>query len=454
MNASPEVAEEVGLDELLPWIEEVCGGKVTGSKLTSGGNRCWGWLIDVEDAGGRAIPLFLRYQTFQDGSGGPYTTRREAEVYAALHGTDVRIPKLVGVHPRHQAMLTERAGGSAEYRSIRNQSERVAVAQDFVAALADLHKVNISDLNLPSFGTYQTVQEAVAAELQVWRTMYLETGREDPLIEFGYAWLEDNMPAVTIPPVLVHGDAGPGNMMFDQGRLTHLIDWELAHLGDPMEDLAWLSFRSVMAPVPDLPRRIREYESATGQPAAIDRILFHRVFVSWRILIIRHCNASGDVGASIISRALNRRLIVEAITEIVGNSGEEFEPMIPVKCAHTEIYDQVLTNIRDTIVPLSHDSRVIVKAKDSAKAIKFMRHIYIYGDEVERRELSAMSEALGQTPSSLEAGRAALSSRIRERTIGVRVALRFFRQSAAIETQLAADTMGSLATRHFDHLTD
>jgi tRNA A-37 threonylcarbamoyl transferase component Bud32 len=40
--------------------------------------------------------------------------------------------------------------------------------------------------------------------------------------------------------VLVHGDFGPQNMLFDaSGHLAALVDWEFAHLGDPIEDLAW-----------------------------------------------------------------------------------------------------------------------------------------------------------------------------------------------------------------------
>lgn len=453
MSTSPGGAEKQGLDLLLPWVEEACAGKVTNAKLASGGNRCWGWLVDVQDSQGRALPLFMRYQAFQEGSGGPYTTRREAEIYAALRGTGVRLPQLVAVHPTLQAMITERAIGSAEYRAIKSPEERATIATEFVEALAVLHRVDAAKLELPSLGRHATIKQAVDAELQTWRSMYLATGREDPLIEFGYAWLQQNSPDVHSPPVVVHGDAGPGNLMFDQGHLTQLIDWELAHLGDPMEDLAWLAFRSVMAPVPDLPQRLREYESAAGTPVAMDRLLFHRVFVSWRILIIRHCNASGDVGPSIISRALNRRLIVEAIAEVVGDVGEPFVPMVPVTRTFTDVYDRVLGNLRDSIVPLSSDGRVVVKAKDSAKAIKFLRQIYVFGDEVERRESAALAEVLGSKPSSLEAGRAVLSAKMRDGTLSLGRALRYFRESAALETQLAADTMGSLAARHFDRLT-
>ena len=40
-------------------------------------------------------------------------------------------------------------------------------------------------------------------------------------------------------PVLVHGDFGPQNVLIDDGRITALVDWEFAHIGQPVEDLAW-----------------------------------------------------------------------------------------------------------------------------------------------------------------------------------------------------------------------
>src|SRR3546814_13765388 len=65
----------------------------------------------------------------------------------------------------------------------------------------------------------------------------------DPLIHLSLDWLEANVPADMPAPVIVHGDAGPGNFLYKGNRVTALLDWELVHYGDPMADLALLCLR-------------------------------------------------------------------------------------------------------------------------------------------------------------------------------------------------------------------
>jgi len=73
-----------------------------------------------------------------------------------------------------------------------------------------------------------------------------------PGIEFGFAWLTDHLPAAAAAPKLVHGDFRLANFMADKSGLTGVIDWELAHIGDPAEDLAWVCLRSWRFSRPDL----------------------------------------------------------------------------------------------------------------------------------------------------------------------------------------------------------
>lgn len=65
--------------------------------------------------------------------------------------------------------------------------------------------------------------------------------RPEPIAEAACRWLEAHVPPPSGPETIVHGDFRSGNFLVDdQNRLLAVLDWEMAHIGDPMEDLAWV----------------------------------------------------------------------------------------------------------------------------------------------------------------------------------------------------------------------
>ena len=438
--------------ELLQWVEAVAGGPVTSCHAIAGGNRCQSWAVDVAAAGGGVRELYLRYQPPRPPSAEPYTVWREAKIYAALLGTAVPAPRLIAVNPEVQAILTERAPGSADYRRIADERQRVSVIAGFIAGLAALHRLPLKPDLIPGLTPNASIADCVRRELDVWRAMYAEAGRADPLIDLALDWLAGNVPNARGHPVLVHGDAGPGNFLFEDGRLTALLDWELAHPGDPMEDLAWFSMRAVMEPVPDFARAIRDYGQLMGAAADAGRILYHRVFVSTRVVIIRHRNVTGLPGNSIVSRALNRRLLVDALA---GATGVTLPAPLPVQAqatAQTPLYDAALRDLRDDIAAASTDPRVVAAAKNAAKVVKYLREVDRFGAVIKAQELTALEALLGHAPASIAAGQAELLRIMREDRLPFTAVLAFFAGSTQREAVLAASASGGLAGRSFPSL--
>lgn len=438
--------------ELFAWAAEVCGGRIVRSGQTSGGNRCRSWALDVEAPDGRRDEVFLRYGPARPPSAEPYTVRREAQVYAAIAGAPVRAPRLLATHPRFDAVLTERARGIAEFRRLGDADAKQAIACDLMESLAALHAMDASGIVLDGGGHGARIADHVRAELAIWRAMYDETERRDPLLDFAFAWLEASMPDPDGAVALVHGDAGPGNFLFENGRLTALIDWELAHLGDPMEDLAWFSMRCVMEPVPDFSRALRDYESFAGRAIERERVRYHRVFVSTRVVVIRHRNVTGEASNTIVSRALNRRLLVEALADAASLPLPRSAPMVAPATERTPLFDAVLDDLRDVVVPRSGDARAVARAKAAAKVLKYLRDVDRYGDVAAQAESEALGAVLGELPQSVEAGQARLSDAIRAGSIPHGEALAFFAGAAAREAQLAADASGGIARRHYPDL--
>ncbi|MGY0541511.1 phosphotransferase family protein [Nocardioides sp. YJ-D4] len=119
---------------------------------------------------------------------------------------------------------------------------RDRLAPQFVEHLAALHNVEVAPLatdavSVPEAGTTQSAQERLNMERSVWE---LDRGQDHPAMEVAASWMERNLP-VTDKVGIVHGDYRSGNFLFDEetGEITAWLDWELGHVGDRHEDLAY-----------------------------------------------------------------------------------------------------------------------------------------------------------------------------------------------------------------------
>lgn len=91
-----------------------------------------------------------------------------------------------------------------------------------------------------------------------------------------FNWLLDNVPECEDRPVLVHGDIGLHNILFDGERLSCLLDWEQAHVGDPLEDLGYI--RNTANTSLDWPLFVKTYEAASGIKVNPQRLHYQQVW--------------------------------------------------------------------------------------------------------------------------------------------------------------------------------
>jgi aminoglycoside phosphotransferase (APT) family kinase protein len=116
-----------------------------------------------------------------------------------------------------------------------------AIGAQFVAILAAIHAINWRTLDLADSIASATEDPAAAAMAEVdrWERFYeSSTIREVPAIRAALAWARNNI-ANSDRLVLCHGDYRTGNFLLRDGAIVGVLDWELAHVGDPVEDLAW-----------------------------------------------------------------------------------------------------------------------------------------------------------------------------------------------------------------------
>lgn len=448
--------------ELCRWLADLAGGRLAGINRVPGGARKEAWLVDVERSDGSVAELFLRYdRTDPRETADPWTLHREAAVYLALQDTDVLVPRVLGVHPVHQAILSERLVGGNWFSRIIDAEEALATARHFMQQLAALHRLDPWTLDLPGFPAPSTIPDAVAHELNEWDQVIDQRGGEpEPVLEFALAWLRRNVPDHDGPLVLVQGDTGPGNFMYAAGRVIAVVDWELAHLGDPMDDIAWLSLRATQEPLPGLPARLREYEELSGHGVDVDRVRYYQVMAETKLQVMAHGarrgegGAGGDPGNRMIYGFLHRRLWLEALAAVIGIEPTEAEvPPASQPSGHAGLYDVVLDQLREVIVPRIDDPLTQTRAKGLARVIKYLARVDADGAFYDACEMADIEAFLGLSHESLTEARKAITDAARAGDIDNANYLRYLWRKSARETELARSAMGVLADRHWPSLT-
>jgi len=118
-------------------------------------------------------------------------------------------------------------------------ARRESLAADFISALAALHRFDWRATSVAKWGEGVTNENAAQRQIDDWEARFRRWAlRPHPMAHRALAWLRANAP-VARRLSLVHGDYRLGNFLEKQGRISAILDWELVHLGDPVEDLGW-----------------------------------------------------------------------------------------------------------------------------------------------------------------------------------------------------------------------
>ena len=215
------------------------GDEVSGLERLSGGASRETWAFD---AGGR--PLILQRQ--RRGAGGANVAMStEVALLRAAAAAGVPVPAVVadatdGAALDAPAFVVERVAGETIARKLLRDDEYAAARPRLAAqcgrTLAAIHRIPPDAV--PGL--------APVDPLQSMRDVLDGIGEPHPAIELGLRWLDTHRPpgAATATPTVVHGDFRTGNLMVDPEGLAAVLDWELAHLGDPLEDLGWFCVRA------------------------------------------------------------------------------------------------------------------------------------------------------------------------------------------------------------------
>ena len=282
----------------------------------SGGASADTWSFDAECRGKR-YELILRLAP-------PQKDRirldrmTEAKLLCLAGEAGVPVPKILfQVEEEDEVGLgyaMERISGETIARRIlrddRYAEARSRMARQCGEILCRIHSMDTT--------TLPPLKEQPAATLvdQLY-SMYKAFGQELPVFELTFRWLQDRLPEIS-PLRFVHGDFRNGNFIVGPEGIRAVLDWELAHLGDPMEDLGWICvnswrFGNIDLPVGGFVHRddlFAGYEDAGGGTVDPGEVHFWEVFgtLKWGLItILQAFTHLGGAKRSVELAAIGRR---------------------------------------------------------------------------------------------------------------------------------------------------
>jgi aminoglycoside phosphotransferase (APT) family kinase protein len=170
-------------------------------------------------------------------------TRTEARLLREAARAGVPVPELIAWDAASGTILTRRVEGDSIPRRILRRVEAQPhlgprLAADCGRALASIHQIPTDGFtSLPDYRDPFCYANELEAGLDALPSAM-------PSLRLGLRWLRRNAPEPPDRSAIVHGDFRNGNLLVSDAGLAAVLDWELAHLGDPMEDLAWLCLRT------------------------------------------------------------------------------------------------------------------------------------------------------------------------------------------------------------------
>jgi aminoglycoside phosphotransferase (APT) family kinase protein len=303
---------------------------VSGLRRLSGGasNETWAFDGERDDA---PLPLILRRRPGGEATGASGALGLDLETEARL----LELAAKGGVPvPAVRCVLAPEDGLGSGYVMERLEGETIArrilrdeafaavrprLARQCGEILARIHAV-------PSASLPPLAEAPAPVQLEQYRAVYDGFDHPHPVFELAFRFIEDHLPG-RVELTLVHGDFRNGNLLIGSDGVRGVLDWEIAHRGDPMEDLGWICVNSwrfgADLPVGGFGTReelFAGYQAAGGRPVDPERVRFWEIVgtLKWGIMCMMMYGVYQSGADRSVERAAIGRRASETEIDLLG----------------------------------------------------------------------------------------------------------------------------------------
>ena len=314
--------------------------------------------------------------------------------------------------------------GSRIVRDAAFAGIRAKLAEQCGEILARIHAIDLERSHLAARLERLRPEQSVRATWQ--RYQALDTPQ--PMIDFTARWLLEHLPA-RYEPTLVHNDFRNGNIMVAAHGVVAVLDWEIAHIGDPMRDLGWICTNSWRFGRSELPvggfgayaDLVRGYERVSGKRVAAEHVKFWEIFGSFwwacsSLGMAQHYRTGPD--RTVERPAIGRRSSecqVDCVNLLIPGPVVLLAPDALASSVDMPRIDEIVTSVRDylrTDVMAATNGRTQFLARVAGNALDIVLRDFAVGAEHRQRQLQRLRALLGED-GDLQTLRRALVQRLR-----------------------------------------
>lgn len=284
---------------------------------------------------------------------------------------------------------------------------RDSLARSCGEILGRIHALDVQSTNLASKLSVVEPEQLVE---ETWLA-YCALNVPVPMIDYTWRWLKDNLPTES-RSTLVHGDFRNGNLMVTPQGINAVLDWELAHIGDPLRDLGWLCVNSWRFGVSHKPvggfgsvdELLEGYQSTSGVTVSRDELRFWQVFGSfwWAMATLQMANSWRTGETPSLERPVIGRRSSEAQMDCVnllipGEIDLPNEAPSPLDGTQLpmpeELLSGIITFLKEEVAP-NMDGHNHFLARVAANSLKTAQRELQFGQGAAEREHSRLQKLL------------------------------------------------------------
>jgi aminoglycoside phosphotransferase (APT) family kinase protein len=185
--------------------------------------------------------------------------------------------------------VSRRLPGSSDDSVLLEEAQaanRARILGQYAEILGRIHTLDYRAAGLDFLGD-PTRETAALEQLRLFEDgFHRQRLEEHPAISYAIAWLKKHVP-VASRVSFIHGDYRRGNYMFEGGTIHAILDWEQCHVGDAMEEIAFMywTYWTLEALIP-LDDFLALYERHSGIAVNYDALAFYRVFIELKMVVV------------------------------------------------------------------------------------------------------------------------------------------------------------------------